>query len=296
MKCTSVVILYYNFFFEFFLSFFYNNYLNHNHFLFQNKQSLLKLEESDQNEISINHICVLFLIIYTFLIIKISNGIDLSWNNSFQESKDSEKHKNSSHYSLSNFKPILINLINYLHYKLLYFQEKVHNLVLLAELPEQGKKKVANFVAAAECDKGEKPGLCYEELSLLTLASPGLVVGVEDAVAEDIKVLGKFMAFGVVVEVDVEDVVDVGGVAGDEQLHAREPGAEEKEERDESQNSNINRIWAHTTIIKTFTTRATNENLLVVVLSLPFSPLFFSAYLKWLSGLKYLKIFFFTFI
>ncbi|KAH0451303.1 hypothetical protein IEQ34_018602 [Dendrobium chrysotoxum] len=105
----------------------------------------------------------------------------------------------------------------------------VHNLVLLAELPEQGKKKVANFVAAAECDKGEKSGLCYEELSLLALASPGLVVGVEDAVAEDIEYLGEFMAFGVVVEVDVEDVVDVGGVAGDEQLHAGEPWAEEKE-------------------------------------------------------------------
>ncbi|KAL0907433.1 hypothetical protein M5K25_021845 [Dendrobium thyrsiflorum] len=106
---------------------------------------------------------------------------------------------------------------------------QVNNLVLLAELPEQGKKKVVNFVAAAECDKGEKPGLCYEELSLLALATPRLVVRVEDAVAEDVEVLREFVTFGVIVEVDVEDVVDVGGVARDEQLHAGEPGAEEKE-------------------------------------------------------------------
>ncbi|KAH0464311.1 hypothetical protein IEQ34_007097 [Dendrobium chrysotoxum] len=50
-----------------------------------------------------------------------------------------------------------------------------------------------------------------------TLGEPEMAVGVEDAATEEIaKDVGERLAFGVVVEVGAEDVLDIGGDGGDD--------------------------------------------------------------------------------
>ncbi|KAH0464309.1 hypothetical protein IEQ34_007095 [Dendrobium chrysotoxum] len=50
-----------------------------------------------------------------------------------------------------------------------------------------------------------------------TLGEPEMAVGVEDAATEEIaKDVGERLAFGIVVEVGAEDVLDIGGIGGDD--------------------------------------------------------------------------------
>ena len=56
-----------------------------------------------------------------------------------------------------------------------------------------------------------------------SLRLPRVGVGVEDASSEDVEDFEKVVALRVVVKLDVEDVVDVGGVNGGDHVHAGEP-------------------------------------------------------------------------
>ncbi|ONK70807.1 uncharacterized protein A4U43_C04F1740 [Asparagus officinalis] len=66
-------------------------------------------------------------------------------------------------------------------------------------------------------------------MSPLSLALPRLAVSVEDAVAENVEDLDELVAFRVIGGVEVEDVVDVGRVASDQEVHVEEPRTTELE-------------------------------------------------------------------
>lgn len=55
------------------------------------------------------------------------------------------------------------------------------------------------------------------------------MVGVEDAVSKDVEDVAEVGAFGVVVEVEGHDVVDVGGMDGHDEVGVGEPDAFEGE-------------------------------------------------------------------
>ncbi|CAA6666238.1 unnamed protein product [Spirodela intermedia] len=63
----------------------------------------------------------------------------------------------------------------------------------------------------------------------LTLALPGVRVGIEDPISQDVEDLQELGALWVVDEVGVENVVDVSRIDGDENVHAGEPGSLEQE-------------------------------------------------------------------
>ncbi|XBH96500.1 hypothetical protein VPH35_086871 [Triticum aestivum] len=95
----------------------------------------------------------------------------------------------------------------------------------LGGVGEERQEAPLHLVAAVPRREGAEARAGHDQLGLGALAAPGLAVGVEDAVAEDVEDLGELIALGVVGEVGGEDVAHVGGVAGDEEADAGDPGA-----------------------------------------------------------------------
>ena len=82
-----------------------------------------------------------------------------------------------------------------------------------------------DLVGDGALEQGVEVGVGEEGEGGAAVELPDLEVGVEDAVAEDVEDLVELGAFGVVGEVAAEDVVNVGGIGGEEHVHVAEQGA-----------------------------------------------------------------------